>query len=341
MNVRIEFPLPYKMPVVQDVKIVSSYEEQADYRMEFTHEKYSSYYSDQEEVTQNEISTAIIDYSPLGDLKNVSDLNEIFRFAVINSLAYLNHFIDGLRFAHKIHYIGNIAISDLPTAIILRYDGNNYGYITSPLRELQDDFVADKYDIGKVLKYTGMWDKYPEIEIVDKFFINALHYIYREDFVFAIFQLQTSFEVFVRNSYRIMLLSKNASDEVIKKSEKIPFRNLIEHNLSKQLNTNLSFIDNVIINKWYENLYKLRNEIVHKGRTFVTGDMAYAAYDAYVSIRDFIADLMVDSGFLSEEDKLNLNIFERNIRGKIDEDKVSERLVEKGFIKEGVPTIKI
>ncbi|MEH6840439.1 hypothetical protein V7Z47_17870, partial [Priestia megaterium] len=106
----------------------------------------------------------------------------------------------------------------------------------------------------------------------------------------------------------------------------------------KYLNVEMKFIDanKGPINQWYEDLYLLRNAIVHKGLINVTGDQAYKAYDSYVKARNYISDKLVENNYLNPGGKVDLTLFKKNTRGSIDPEKVFAKLKELGIVEEDI-----
>lgn len=340
MNINIEFPLPFKIPVIDGAKVVSAYSI-ADFRLVIKQQKNQYIFVGENEKNVYEYTIITVDYySPNNDLKNEKDIKRIFHFAVVNSIEYINHFIDAVRVIHNLRTLRNFTIIDLPETINIEYDGVQFLYATNPVGVIVDEKEVKKEGVSKVLKLLSTWDKYPEIEVVDKFFDKAKYYLAKEQFIFSIIELQTSFEVFIRNSYRLILLKNGAADEVIEKAASFAFRNVIEQHLAKVLNTQLSFTEDGPIKDWHDNLYIIRNQIVHSGKAFINGNQAYKAYDVYVEARNYIADLLVKEGYLSESGMVDLNTFVKNTRDDIDYDIIHKRLIEKGFIPSDLPIIK-
>lgn len=200
MNVIIDFPIPFKLPIENGTEIISSYEKMADFKLTFNRKQYTYIFKDQiESETQYELTTIKVEYSPNKSQKKETDVNCIFHYAVVNSLCYINRFLDAFRNTFESRDIHNITITDLPTTIPIEYDGEYYEYVTYPLEEVREEYEVDKEGVCKVLKILSTWDAYPEIETVGRFFDLARYHLAKEQFAYAIIELQTSFEVFIRN----------------------------------------------------------------------------------------------------------------------------------------------
>lgn len=337
--VKIEFPLPFKLPVEDGLKIVGAYAI-ADFNVVFKQKKSKyRFYGDEKDYTC-EATSIIMEYYPNKPFKDEADINNIFHYAVVNSVQYLNNFIDALRSVLNDREISNFTITDLPETINIEYKGKNCVYVTNPVKEMGDECEVSEEMIKNALKAMATWDMYPNIEIVEKFYDKAKYHLAKEDFVFSIVELQTSFEAFIRNTYRLILIKKEESIEKIEMAHKIPFRNLIEQNLAKALKTNLNFDVEGSIKNWHDNLYSLRNQIVHSGRLGISGNDAYKAYDSYVEVRNYISNLLVKEGYLSEDGKIDLRLFVKNSRENVDYDLLHKRLVEKGIFPANSPVIK-
>lgn len=332
MTLKIEFPLPFKLPIEDGVEIVSSYEI-VDLKMTFKQEKniYKVELDDNEKLYEHTIVMAY--YSPNINLRKKENFSEYLRSAVVNCIEYLNNFIDALRFVLNDREISNFTITDLPEVINILYQNESYGYATSPIKTIKNRDEAGEKEICDALNIISTWEKHPEFAIVDKFFDKAKFHLAKEEFIFSIIELQTSFETFIRNTHRLILIKKEVSEEEIAKASEIPFRNVIEQHLAKALKVQLDFKKNSYIKNWYDNLYTLRNQIVHCGRTKVSGNMSYKAYDAYVEARNYISDLLVNEGYLNDDGKIDLKLFIKNTRESVDDKIVCQRLIKKGLIR--------
>lgn len=335
MSIKLNFPLPFRIPVRDGAIVVSSYKV-ADFRIVFNHEEQEYYFTGDEKKNILNITIAQVEYSPNNNLED-QDIKDVFHFAVVNSIGYINHLIDAIRFEKNLRDLPNFTITDLPMVIDIEYKENHYSYLTNPIGVVEEQIEIEDDDICKALKILSTWDKYPEIEVVDKFFDMAKHYLAKEQFIYSTIHLQTSFEVFIRNSFRLVLLKNSATEEEINKSQAYSFRNVIEQHLAKWLKISLSFNADGPIKNWYENLYIIRNQIVHFGRSFVTGAEAYKAYDSYVEARNYISDLLVNESYLNKDGNVDLKLFLKNNREEVDYDIIQKKLIEKGMIPKDLP----
>ena len=168
--------------------------------------------------------------------------------------------------------------------------------------------------------------------MIDKFLSKAIHHLYTEEFLFAIIELQTSFESYIRMCHYLILVKKGESDEKIEKAKNYSFRNTIVHHIGKYLDIDLDFENNPVINKWYINLYSLRNKIVHSDLSYISGDEAYAAFDALDENINYLNELMVNKGFMEPDGKVIIEELNRNTPAHIDSKEVEKRLKERGFL---------
>lgn len=328
--VKIEFPLPFKLPVKHNTKIGSVYKNEI-FQVTFKHKKEKYRFEKDKEDKLYDITLALVEYILDDTIKDKINLDELFRFAVIGSIRYLNQFIDGLRHELNIRILDNFTIKDLPELIEINYGKKLYHYLTDPMEIIEDNIEANEEDIKKVLNTLSTWEEYPNIEVVDKFYDKAKYHLAKEEFIFAIIELQTSFEAFIRNVYYLILKKNKATNDKIEKAYNIPFRNLIEQKLAKELNVNLSFKESKQIKNWYDNLYLVRNKIVHSGTPYISGDIAYNAYDSYVSTRNYISQLLINKGYLTKNGNIDLKLFIKNSRGNIDENLLLKKMIKKGL----------
>lgn len=340
--VKIWFPLSFKIPIKDNSTIVSAYK-YSDFKVSFNHEKrmFKSLDEDEKVEYKEEFTNVVVEYSNDTEVRQLDDINDIFHSAVVNSIHYVNRFIDALRSELNIRDINNFTITDLPSTIMIEYNNENYLYVTNPKGDTIDYIEVQKDEILRTLGLIKTWDKFPFIEVVDKFYAKAKHHLAKEDFLFAIIELQTSFEVFIRNTHKLILVKDNANSEEIEKANDIPFRNVIEQHLSKALKVNLKVNESGIIKNWYDNLYILRNQIVHSGKSFIEGYTAYNAYDSYIEARNYISKLLVNEGYLLADGKVDLSLFIKNVRIDTNEEaNLHQRLIEKGLIPSDMPIIK-
>lgn len=256
----------------------------------------------------------------------------------------MNDFLSALRFTHELNYIKTISIYDLPDQLPIEVDGETYLYITSPMKLIEEREILHANDLKVVQQMRATWDKHPEIALVDRFYSNSKHSLASENFLSAIIELQTSFEIFIRNTMRLIItLDGNKQNKPKKEIEKeinnkrnIVFRNLIEHHLSKKLGENLNFDNHKEVNEWYKKLYKLRNDIVHSGKYYVTNNEAQEAYDSYVKLRNYISTRLVEKKYLSKEGNVNLKIFEEVYSNPLIDEKIREKLRKYDLLPKGV-----
>lgn len=330
MKFTTDIKLPFKLPIKDEYQFGSGYE---------FGEFFSTFYSYKKEVIIEDVPPLLkyctsieIRFLPKEGLYSNIEKDELLRSAVLNFLEYINRFIDALRSCYGLDYIYNITIADLPEYLIIDLDGEGCLYLTRPQEFLREEVTLNAESMRIVGSTLATWDMYPDQFLVDKFFDSAKSHMYKEQMLNAVIDLQTSFEIFIRNTHRLILLKEGESQEEIERASSFPFRNVIERHIATALSVDLNFVNEGLINKWYKNLYVLRNQIVHQGRVHVSGNEVYDAYDAYVAVRNYLADCLVEKGYLSEEGKVDLELFEKNIKGSIDVNEIIRRFQEEGLI---------
>lgn len=266
-------------------------------------------------------------------IKNLES-DEILKATVVNSTHFLNVLFDALRINHGLNHIHNITIADFPMLITIDInDEEPFIYVTKPQDVFLDQIELSKEDLGKFGGMMQLRDTHPQIFLVEKFYASARSRLYKEQMIEAIIDLQTSFEIFIRNTHQLLLLKKGATQSELEKASSISFRNVVEDHIGRNLNIDLNFMSSPTpIHDWYQKLYILRNEIVHQGRIEVSGEEAYEAHDAYVNARNHIADLLLTAGYLNTGGKVDLNIFPKNTKGNINGEELLEKLKEQGLI---------
>ncbi|MDM0480391.1 HEPN domain-containing protein [Clostridium perfringens] len=329
--VKIEIPLPFKVPIRNGAIIMSNYKFEF-FKVTFEHKKEKYKFEHDKEDKLYEFTLALVEYILLDSEKDKIDIKDLFHIAVVHSIRYLNQFIDALRHEMNIRILNNFTIKDLPELIIVTYKNTEYAYLIDAIEMIENKIEADDKEIEASLKTLINWSMYPNKEVIDKFYNKAKYHLAREDFMFAIIELQTSFEIFIRNAYSLILMKDKANKHEIDQSYKIPFRNLIEKNLSKKLNVNLNFKRSSEMKTWYDNLYSIRNKIVHGKMTYINGNTAYKAYDAYILVRNYINNLLIEKEYLPQDMKEDLKLFVKNSKENVDENKLLKEVIRKGIV---------
>lgn len=335
MKISFDVHLPFKIPIKDGIKSIHGY---SDAEFMFTYYSYirGSVIDQQYLLDEIDCTYITIDFMPHETMIKELEKDEILRLTVINSIDFLNRYIDVLRINYGLSHIHNITISDLPVLLTMIIDDEeSFTYVTRPHDIIPPTSPLSLKELSSVGGYLQMWDIYPEVVLFEKFFATARSHLYKEQMIEAVIDLQTSFEIFIRNTHKLLLLHNGASQKEIEKASAIAFRNVIENHIGRILGANLNLKkSNSPINIWYEKLYKLRNEIVHSGRIYVSGDEGYGAYDAYVNARNYIADLLEKAGLMNASKKVDLNIFPKNTKGFIDPKPLIQKLKEQGMIPE-------
>lgn len=326
---KISFPLPYYIPIKAGEQYVTSYPDFFSFKLSF-------------EVFKNEVAKSkseIEEYCTFIHLEvlpmfNVDELDEkeLTRRVVKNSIVYINNFIDSLRLTLNLNHIKNFSIFDLPPITIVRINSKEIGYVTTPTVMINSIEPAGIELVGETLSKMGTWRVHPYIEVCDKFLSKAMHHLFTEEFVFAIVELQTSFEAYCRLCLHLILEANSADDTAIQRAKNMPLRNLIEHHLGKALNENLSFDTNTVMLKWRNSLYKLRNEIVHDGKSYISGEEAYEAYDSLETFTQYLTGLMIDAGYMDSQGLFQVKALNKNTPETVDGDLVIKKLKERGFL---------
>jgi|GEM_PF-3374176 len=312
----INIPLPFKLPFKEGLKVASGYENNKYFSIEL--ENYNLYLTEDKEHFDEINNTQLRVNFVYDDIDAPAEVENLLRGILYNCLGYINEFLAAIRFTLDLNYVKDITVYDLPDYLHIEVDGNIYLYITSPMKLIEEREILPSDKLHFAQKMLATWEKYPEFALVDRFYSNAKHSIETENFLSAIIELQTSFEIFIRNTMRLIITvdgqkqnrPQKEIDIEIKKKRHIAFRNLVEQHLSKKLKEKLDFYKHPVVNKWYNSLYKIRNEIVHSGKYFVTNEEAQAAYDSYVEVRNYISDKLVEKKYLSEKGNVNLKLFE-------------------------------
>jgi hypothetical protein len=337
MIFNITFPLPFNIPISKEKSFVSGYisdDKEALFKLSFTSEQGSIKlpWNETEETIEITMATIQLDFPDIHSDMEVTE--SLIKMAFKNGLGYLNRFLDALRLTVETSKIHNITVVHLPETIeILVEDKYVCLYSTYMEDDLNDEKELSSEVCAEISANMKQWDMYPEIIIVERFFQNAKTFLKTDHFAYAVIEFQTSFELFLRNSYRYILNIKSTPIEEVE--ELVSIRNLktiITNKLGAILNVDLSYDKPGPMKQWNENLYIIRNNIVHKGQFDISREQALKAQVAYVNARNYIVDCMVSNGFMDSSRKVKLSVFRPSIANKDLEDKINKRLFESGFL---------
>jgi hypothetical protein len=337
MIFNIKFPLPFNIPISKERSFVSGYisdEKEALFKLSFTFEKgrIKLPWNETEELLEITMANTQLDFPGIRSDREITE--SLIKMAFKNGLDYLNRFLDALRLTVETSKINNITVAHLPeTMEILVEEKYLYLYTTYVEDDLNDVNELSSEVCTEISANMKQLDMYPEIMIVERFFQNAKTFLKRDQFAYAVIEFQTSFELFLRNSYRYILNIKSTPKEIVE--EQVSIRNLktiITNKLAVILDVDLRYDKSGPMKEWNENLYTLRNNIVHKGQFEISREQALKAQDAYVNARNYIVDCMVSSGFIDSSRKVKLSVFKPSIANKELEDKINKRLFENGFL---------
>jgi len=127
--VKIEFPLPFHIPIEDGLKILSDYANFATFKFEFKKYKNESFKSKAEiEEFCTSIHMEFLSYYITDD----APIEQVMREAVMHSIIYLNNFLDSFRLITDLNFIRNFNITDLPPIINIEIGEQIFLYITTP-----------------------------------------------------------------------------------------------------------------------------------------------------------------------------------------------------------------
>lgn len=343
MKISFDVHLPFVLPYENGIKLVSAYPG-AKYSLEFnTYDK--AIIINNEMILEEKKCTVIsVIVMPIEEFTKDVETDKILRDVVVNTINHLNVLFDALRIDQELDHIHNITIADFPMYIemFIDEDESPYLYITKPQDIMSSEKKISKEYLMKSGSLMKLRDDHPQIFLVEKFYASAKSRLYREQFIEAIIDLQTSFEIFIRNTHHLILLKKGAKEEELKIASSIRFRKVIEKHIASEFNVKLGFsTSDTPIKDWYNKLYRIRNEIVHEGRVEISGYEAYEALDAYDSVRNYIADLLQNAGYLNDTGKVDLSIFKKNNESGVDYETVINNLKEQGIIDKDLEFINL
>jgi hypothetical protein len=335
MKIVAGFHLPFKLPVEDGIKFYSAYIN-AEFIAEFN--SYNKTIINEGIDVSEVVGCTIVNitYMPKDEYIDGLKQDEVLRRMVLDSIHYLNRLLDSIRSHAGLDYVHNITIADLPMILLIAKDEETYIYATRPQEIMRPEATLSLDDMVKIGSVMHSWDLYPDVFLVEKFFDSAKAHLNKEQLLDAVIDLQTSFEILIRNTHRLILTKNGSSQEVIDNASSIAFRNVIEQHIAKQLDVDLNFINPGVINEWYIKLYSLRNQIVHQGRIDITGEEAFEAYDAYVNARNYLGDKLNDKGYINSNGKVDLKPFKKNLKGSIDGEAFIERLKKLGLIEDSL-----
>jgi len=336
MKISFDLHLPFLLPFKDKLEYISSYPK-ADFLLNFNRYKRNTVIDGKYLLEEKDCTTVGVTFMPDESLIKDVEADEIFKTTILNTTHFLNVLIDAIRINHKLVDIYNITIADFPILVYMYVDDDDEPtiYITRPQDMFLDQIELSKQELGKFGGMMQLKDTHPQIFLVEKFYASAVSRLYKEQMIEAVIDLQTSFEIFIRNTHQLLLLKKQATQSELENASSISFRNVVEDHIGRILNVDLNFItSSTPIRNWYQKLYILRNEIVHKGRNEISGEEAYEAHDAYINTRNYITKLLSTAGYIDASGNVDLTTFPKNTKGSISSEELLKKLKEKGIVEE-------
>lgn len=309
MEIVIEIPLPFSIPVEKNYQFLSKFESTV-FVLRFEQYEKKTFIAENNPKIETCTKLFVYHFPKYPNLASLTE-QEMLDLTFTDSLAHVNGFIDAARHRFGLVHIYNVTLWDLPQIIKIQMNGKEFPYFTDPELLRSDDFLIDGEGLQLISETRGAWDSYPEFYLMEKFHDNARSHFLKNQYIDAIIYLQTSFEIFIRTSLQLVLKKDGATEEKIEQSSTQPFRNIIEVHLGNTLKCDLNFHTSKEINKWYIDLYLIRNEIVHKGRFSLTEDEASNAYLSYIAARNFLNEKLIENGYISKDHKTDLSQFRK------------------------------
>lgn len=328
MVVKLSFELKYYIPIVDDITFVHSYADFATFKYRFVR---IAHISNDPVIAEFSTTTIIIEFIPEIDVSSW-DMEKHAKEAFIACLLFINQYLDAYRLANNIEFISNFTIPDLPPYIIMIIGDDTIGYTLPHLTKVAGISTPSKDMTKLATEKIMVWDAYRRFGVIDKFRSKAIYHLYTEEFMFAIIELQTSFEAYIRMCQHLILQKQNLPEAEIEKYLLFPLKNTIEQHLAKALKENLDFKTNMHISKWNLCLYKLRNEIIHTGRMVFFGNEGYEAYDSYQEVINYLSDLMVREKLISADKNIDVTDLNKNIFENHDPILAKEELKKRGIL---------
>lgn len=350
MELQIPFLLPYKLPVPADQKVVSEYVDFATFKITF--DEYTRKITHTDNPLLNlleDVNTIIwlnIYIDNTQDISAQEDKDEFLREFMFYGLEYVNKFLDSFRDTTRLDYIRNIHFLDLPKFAPILINGEEQAYVRYEELSMTEQKMS-KNKFLRILKTLSTWDQHPEFGLINQFYSQANASIYQGNFPNAVIQLQTAFEVLVRTSLKMIITTEGLKkkerqskiDKEIRRVEKMTsFRKIIEEELAKYLNVNLNFVTNKEIKYWKDNLYKLRNQIVHAGRRDITRAQITSARDSFLKVQEYLTKLLIQKAFLAPDGSIDLTQFGKSAKLTPE---ITDKLKEKGILPKDLPVTSL
>lgn len=319
MQLKLPFLLPYEIPVSENDEIlfddnIVSFD---TYVQKITYQKIESLNFPEKTNTVIWI-TKYLDH--IEDVDSIKNKDEFLKEFIFQGLQFVNFILDAFRDASNLDYMKNIDLLDLPNPLPVLINSEAEYIQVSEI--CGSERSVNKDPLSKVLNVMNFWISNPEYRLINQFHSQAKASIYQGNFPIAIIQLQTAFEIIIKTSLKKIIINDGTknnekpsiTNKKIKHVERIPLKKLIETELSRFLNEDLSFKNNKEIKNWVDNLYIYRNLIVHAGKQDITKEQVDIAYDSFLKIEKYLTTLLFKKQF---EPKLLKNLIET---GKLPKD---------------------
>lgn len=335
MRSQMTIRLPFRLAVQDGASFVTGYspdDDGVDFRIDFAQRDLTISGQD----WPDEILSATIVTITVDTLTTDAIDQPTVRHFFLLSLSYLNRVIDAHRMTMQDYNIREILLADLPPVIEITIDGISFMYIVHTPSWISNDTDDTELEFMKRIGAAmASWDRWPELLTVQRFYAVARSYLEQGDNFNAIINLETTFELQIRLTLKMIMNELHIVDPKRTKILKSPLRNALEEYFAKYLSGNFQYHSPGPVHDWYKDLYMLRNECIHDGQFFVSGSEVTKAFDAYHRVQSYIEDKLKERGFL--EPNGNILIMKHAPRRQVEreQDILRQRLREKGMLPGG------
>ena len=325
--VKLQFDLKFHLPFFGEHTAVHTLPDFATFKYRFVQIEKLQESESFPEATATTIMMEYLDHRLLS-----GEVDEITASAFLNCLIFMNNYIDAYRLANKVAHLKNFNISDLPPVMLMEMGDSQVLYTLPQFSTITGTEMGTKEMSQLAIEKFMVWRQHRPFEIIDRFHSKAVHHLYTEEFIFAIIELQTSFEAYIRLCQHVILAKQDADEIEVERKLGMPLKNAIQHHLSTGLREDLNYETNSVMAKWNKTLYRLRNEIVHSGLNYISGNEAYEAFDAYQSCINYLSNLMVREKLITQDKMVNIDDLNKNIKENHDYDKTFAELKRRGIL---------
>ncbi len=295
---KIIYLLPYNIPAPQKLSLEIGYARDHIIIISFSKRRGRSsvpnYYENIGVESELDFTLVEVEF-PAFENKKMSDFSEaqIQRFVHLG-IYEINSILAALVAEKEIMHLVPIGITDLPMLIPVEIGGQITMYVTDPGKLHDHNFESfTEENFTNSIEILRRWNDKLDLSRVNEHFFLGKQKLANSQYKMGIIDLQTSFEIYVnkllRNILKIQQRNDAEIDEIIEENTLKP---KLERHIGKNVDADLSYTKNEFVIRWKNDLYDLRNRLIHEGIVPLDRDECLRAMKSLIELYNHIAEVV-------------------------------------------------